>query len=160
MSSEHIRKRRYVITVITLYPKDGAKIRRKKYQRNLLGKQSDRSIRIPIGLINRSIRPMVFSFRRSKCRSNWTRVTLEVILVDNDFHLCFFFHAFLRSTRGLAASIGLHEFLSSVVPRIKFHRCINNRGADERHTESVETSFGLIRSDDTVPRCVLVSFTR
>lgn len=119
-----------------------------------------RSIRILIGLINRSIRPMVFSFRRSKCRSNWTRVTFEVILVDNDFHLCFFFHAFLRSTRGLAASIGLHEFLSSVVPRIKFHRCINNRGADERHTESVETSFGLIRSDDTVPRCVLVSFTR
>lgn len=64
MSSEQIRKRYVNVTVITLYPKDGAK---GKNIREIYS--AGRSIRIPIGLINRSIRPMVSSFRRSKCLS-------------------------------------------------------------------------------------------
>lgn len=49
---------------LTLYPKGGAK---GKNIREIYS--AGRSIRIPIGLINRSIRPMVSSFRRSKCLS-------------------------------------------------------------------------------------------
>lgn len=157
MSSEQIRKRYVNVTVITLYPKDGAK---GKNIREIYS--AGQSIRISIGLINRSIRPMVSSFRRSKCLSVEldTRHFRGGSSSTTIFTYAFSSMLFCAPLTGLAASIGLHEFLSSVVPRIKFHRCINNRGADERHTESVETSFGLIRSDDTVPRCVLVSFTR
>lgn len=61
---------------------------------------------------------------------------------SNNFHRVFL-RCFCASRWLLGPRIGLHEFLSSVVPRIKFHRYVNTESAaDKKHTESEETSSG------------------